>query len=67
MNEYWQFPKPDILKRIGFPCSFCSSNHEDDGVYIIAGPGVYICSECVELCNEVLAEQNKKSHNAVGF
>ena len=36
-------------------CSFCGKSQE----YVrklIAGPGVYICDECVELCNEILEE-----------
>ena len=36
-------------------CSFCGKTQEE--VYrIIAGPGVYICNECVELCSEILEE-----------
>ncbi|HAT12527.1 MAG TPA: ATP-dependent Clp protease ATP-binding subunit ClpX [Microcoleaceae bacterium UBA11344] len=37
-------------------CSFCGKSQE----YVrklIAGPGVYICDECVELCNEILEEE----------
>lgn len=37
-------------------CSFCGKSQE----YVrklIAGPGVYICDECVELCNEILDEE----------
>jgi hypothetical protein len=37
----------------GLRCSFCGkSDSEVDR--LIAGPGVYICDECVRLCNEVL-------------
>ena len=36
-------------------CSFCGKEAEQVGK-IIAGPGVYICNECVELCNEMLQE-----------
>jgi ATP-dependent Clp protease ATP-binding subunit ClpX len=37
-------------------CSFC--NQEQDRVaQIIAGPGVYICDECIEQCNELLAQK----------
>ena len=38
----------------GLRCSFCGK-HQDQVYKIIAGPGVYICSECVELCAEILA------------
>lgn len=36
-------------------CSFCGKS-QDEVRKIIAGPSVYICDECVELCNEILAE-----------
>ncbi|MFF3665572.1 ClpX C4-type zinc finger protein [Microtetraspora malaysiensis] len=35
-------------------CSFCAKSR-DDVERVIAGPGVYICNECVGLCNAVLA------------
>jgi ATP-dependent protease Clp ATPase subunit len=28
----------------------------DDSLRLIAGPGVYICAECIGLCNEILGE-----------
>ena len=36
-------------------CSFCGKPR-DDSLRLIAGPGVYICAECIGLCNEILAE-----------
>ena len=37
-------------------CSFCGkSQHEVEK--LIAGPSVFICSECVELCNEIIREE----------
>lgn len=41
-------------------CSFCGKTH-DEVVRMIAGPSVFICDECVSLCNEVIAEGNKSS------
>ena len=38
-------------------CSFCNKD-KDSIAKLIAGPGVYICNECVELCNHILAEQS---------
>ena len=39
-------------------CSFCSkSRHEVDK--LIAGPDVYICNECVSLCNNIIVEEQK--------
>lgn len=37
-------------------CSFCGKNQEQVKK-LIAAPGVYICNECVELCNEILEEE----------
>ncbi len=40
-------------------CSFCGkSQHEI--VRLVAGPGVYICNECVGLCNEIIAQELAK-------
>ena len=37
-------------------CSFCGKT-QDQVKKLIAGPEVYICDECVELCNEILEEE----------
>jgi ATP-dependent Clp protease ATP-binding subunit ClpX len=37
-------------------CSFCGKN-QDDVRKLIAGPTVYICDECIELCNDIIAEE----------
>jgi ATP-dependent Clp protease ATP-binding subunit ClpX len=34
-------------------CSFCGKSQEEVGK-LIAGPNVYICDECIELCNEIV-------------
>ena len=39
----------------GLHCSFCGK-HQDLVSKLIAGPGVYICDECVDLCQEIIAE-----------
>jgi len=36
-------------------CSFCRKG-KDDVAKMISGPGVYICDQCVELCNKILKE-----------
>jgi ATP-dependent Clp protease ATP-binding subunit ClpX len=41
-------------------CSFCGKSQEQVRK-LIAGPGVYICDECVELCNEILDEELLRS------
>ena len=42
-------------KAAAAACSFCGRPH-DDSPRLIAGPGVYICAECIGLSNEILAE-----------
>ena len=37
-------------------CSFCGKS-QDQERKLIAGPGVYICDECIDLCNEILDEE----------
>jgi len=47
-------------------CSFCGKVQEQVKK-LIAGPGVYICDECVELCNEIIEEElNEESHADLG-
>ncbi len=49
------------MARIGesgdlFKCSFCGKSQKQVKK-LIAGPGVYICDECIELCNEIIEEE----------
>ena len=37
-------------------CSFCGKS-QDQVRKLIAGPGVYTCDECIDLCNEILDEE----------
>ncbi|HKJ54438.1 MAG TPA: ClpX C4-type zinc finger protein, partial [Nitriliruptoraceae bacterium] len=37
-------------------CSFCGKSQKQVKK-LIAGPGVYICDECIELCNEIIEEE----------
>ena len=41
-------------------CSFCSRG-QDEVKKLIAGPTVYICDECIGLCNEIMAEESNSS------
>ena len=47
-------PNKDNEKQ--FRCSFCGKT-QDQVKRIIAGPGVYICDECVGLCSEIIEEE----------
>ena len=37
-------------------CSFCGKT-QDQVKRLVAGPGVYICDECIELCSEIIGEE----------
>ena len=37
-------------------CSFCGKSQKEVKK-LIAGPTVYICDECIELCNDIIAEE----------
>ncbi|HEC24853.1 MAG TPA: ATP-dependent Clp protease ATP-binding subunit ClpX [bacterium] len=39
-------------------CSFCGKS-QDEVKKLIAGPSVYICDECISLCNDIISEENK--------
>ncbi|MFC0676170.1 ATP-dependent Clp protease ATP-binding subunit ClpX [Brachybacterium hainanense] len=41
-----------------FKCSFCGKSQKQVE-RLISGPGVFICEECIELCNEIIAEENQ--------
>ncbi len=38
-------------------CSFCGKPPQDQVRRLIAGPNVYICNECIELCQEIIEEE----------
>jgi len=40
-------------------CSFCGKNQKEVKK-LIAGPAVYICDECIQLCSEIIEEENEK-------
>ena len=41
-------------------CSFCGKS-QNEVRKLIAGPTVFICAECVELCTDIISEENKSS------
>ncbi len=46
-------------KDVACYCSFCGKS-QDEVAKLIAGPSVYICDECIELCNEIVLEAGAK-------
>ena len=56
-------------KKMSMPadlcCSFCGKN-QDEVRRLIAGPDVYICDECVSLCNEIIAQESLSEDGETG-
>jgi NAD-dependent SIR2 family protein deacetylase len=57
-----------IWKALGFTekgdrpvlrCSFCNKSQRDVRL-LIAGPNVYVCDDCVDICREIIAEKEEK-------
>jgi ATP-dependent Clp protease ATP-binding subunit ClpX len=46
-------------------CSFCGKSQEEVKK-LIAGPTVYICDECIELCNDIIDEEARQDQATVG-
>ncbi|MGL4374242.1 MAG: ClpX C4-type zinc finger protein, partial [Turicibacter sp.] len=44
------------MNNIDITCSFCGKSH-DEVTKIIAGPGVYICDECIQMCSEIIENE----------
>ena len=45
-------------------CSFCGKN-QTEVKKLIAGPSVFICDECVDLCNDIIVEETDVEVNSV--
>lgn len=46
-------------------CSFCGKSQKEVKK-LIAGPGVYICDECIDLCNDIIVEEKEKEVSVKG-
>lgn len=51
--------KSDVLK-----CSFCGKA-QHQVIKLVAGPGVYICDRCIDLCNQIVEEEIGKRPEGV--
>ncbi len=58
---YNDFGDKDVVR-----CTFCGKA-SDEVKRLVAGPGVYICDECIALCNEIIAEGNEKEEQEQEF
>jgi len=57
--------KNDFEYQGDLRCSFCGKGQEEVRK-LIAGPNVYICDECIELCNDIIAEEYEKDGEGAG-
>ena len=53
----------DDLKTDKLNCSFCGKA-QNEVKKLIAGPSVYICNECVDLCNDIIEEEVKSEEDS---
>lgn len=56
----------DDLKERGISCSFCGKP-QNEARRLIAGPGVYICDECIELCMSILENETNLSNRKQNY
>src|SRR5262245_22383718 len=54
----WWRKKAHRPERPPLRCSFCNKL-QDEVPKLIAGPGVFICDECVEVCNDIIADDER--------
>ncbi len=58
-------PRDDERRTKASPvCSFCKKTH-DQVERLIAGPNVYICNECIELCNSIIESEPSVRHTGL--
>ena len=53
-------------QSVACTCSFCGKSQEEVGK-LIAGPNVYICDECIELCNEIMTDSSQEDQAPADF
>lgn len=56
LNKWSQMPQREPDPKT--VCNFCKQVIAEDN--LIAGPGVNICTECVELCNEIITDRRSQ-------
>ncbi len=53
----------DSASKSGMNCSFCGKN-QGEVKKLIAGPSVFICNECISLCNEIISDEVIEAHDS---
>ncbi|MGA2530440.1 MAG: ClpX C4-type zinc finger protein [Acidimicrobiales bacterium] len=51
---------PEVLR-----CSFCAKSRFEV-VKLVAGPGVFICNECIDLCSQIITEELTRTGGSAG-
>lgn len=59
-------PNNDETRERGISCSFCGKP-QNEARRLIAGPGVYICDECIELCMSILEDEKNLSNRKTTY
>ena len=59
-------PSNDETRERGISCSFCGKP-QNEARRLIAGPGVYICDECIELCMSILEDEKNLSNRKTNY
>ena len=54
---------PSTKSHDALSCSFCNKS-QFEIAKLVAGPGVYICNECIDLCNQIVAEELARKSDA---
>ena len=49
---------PQLYREELLACSFCGKS-QNDVRKLIAGPGVYVCNECIDICNEIINDDEQ--------
>jgi hypothetical protein len=56
---------PGIAQREALRCSFCAKS-QFEVIKLVAGPGVYICDGCVDLCSQIIARELTADDTSAG-
>ena len=59
-DRYGEDPIKPTQQKDPIACSFCGRRSDKHPQYIVTGPGVNICEDCVELCNQVIEQKRRE-------
>ena len=50
-----------------YNCSFCGRSQDEVQRLIAGPPPIFICDECIAICNQVIAEERQAGHTSSGY